>query len=123
MLAYIELHRHEDAIAEAEHAVAIGGTRESALLAYALAVAGRKDEARAMLETLEGQSSAYPPPAHIAMVHAALGDMDGALSCLERAYAERDPHFHGFDVRPIYEPIRRDPRFVALVRRMGLTPA
>src|SRR5262249_44277959 len=70
--AYIALGRLDDAIVEARRAAAPGGTREIAVLAYALARARRLDEAHAVLRALTETPGTYLPPAHIAMVYSAL---------------------------------------------------
>jgi len=54
------------------------------------------------------------------MVYAALGDRDQAMAWLERGYAERvNPSVL---LRPGFDPLRADPRFQDLVRRVGLGP-
>jgi hypothetical protein len=50
----------------------------------------------------------------------ALGDHDGAFQWLERAYAERLFLLRIITVHPGYAPLRNDPRYADLVRRMGL---
>ena len=54
------------------------------------------------------------------MVYAALGDRDQAMAWLERGYAERvNPSVL---LRPGFDPLRADPRFQGLLRRVGLGP-
>jgi hypothetical protein len=60
----------------------------------------------------------YPLAAEIAMVYTALGDKDQAMTWLEKGYDERfNP---GVLLRPCFDPLRSDPRFKDLVRRIGL---
>jgi hypothetical protein len=54
------------------------------------------------------------------MAHTALGNTEAALSWLERAFAEHDLHLYGFDFRDAFQPLRAEPRFTDLVRRMAL---
>jgi TolB-like protein/DNA-binding winged helix-turn-helix (wHTH) protein/Tfp pilus assembly protein PilF len=60
-------------------------------------------------------------PAHRANMHAARGENERALEWLERAYADRDDELVWAAVEPWYQPLRADPRFADLLRRMGLT--
>jgi serine/threonine-protein kinase len=81
---------------------------------------GRSAEARELLSRLERLSEArYVPPAFTARARAALGDVDGALDDLERAVAERSFPLVFLRTDPDYETLRSDPRFRALVERIG----
>lgn len=52
----------------------------------------------------------------------ALGQVDRAFRWLERAADDREPLVIYLAVDPLYEPLRADPRFAALLRRLGLEP-
>ena len=52
-----------------------------------------------------------------------MGDLDKAMAHLERCYAEHNSDLLFINVERCYDPLRKDPRFQALVRRVGLTPA
>src|SRR4030095_9498779 len=83
--------RHEEAIAEYEQAIEFrsGLVDPSAGLANVYAVAGRRDEARAMVAQLASQrGSRYVSPWALASIHARLGQVEPALDWLERAYDE-----------------------------------
>lgn len=56
----------------------------------------------------------------VASIYAALGDKDRAFAKLEKAFAERDYNLHRLKVDPLFDPLRDDPRFKDLVRRIGL---
>jgi hypothetical protein len=56
----------------------------------------------------------------IAWVHAALGEKDEAFYWLERAYQERTGMLYLLKVHPLADPLRDDPRFKDLLRRIGL---
>ena len=58
----------------------------------------------------------------IAGSYAAVGDNEEALAWLERAYAEHDNGLTALKVSPGWDPLRNDPRFQNLLRRVGLTP-
>ena len=121
--AYLQQGRHAEATTEFERAAATGGASDSAALAYAHAVAGRRPEARAILGRLLAPGrGAYVPPFHVAMAYVGLGEADAAFRWLERAFREHDVHLTGLAVVPAFEPLRVDPRFARLVRRIGLGP-
>jgi hypothetical protein len=65
----------------------------------------------------EGQNP-YSHASEIAVIYVSLGDTDEGMSWLEKGYAERfNP---GVLIRPGFDPLRSDPRFQSLVRRVGL---
>jgi hypothetical protein len=55
-------------------------------------------------------------------VYASLGDKNKAFEWLERAYAARDSQLEFLGVQPFYDPLRSDPRFRDLLRRIHLGP-
>ena len=57
---------------------------------------------------------------HLALIYAALGEMDKAFAELEKAFAERDYLLPRIKVEPFLDPLRDDPRFQDLMKRMGL---
>ena len=88
-------------------------------LASTYAMAGRRDEALSQLAEL-GRASKVQDPFFLASFHAALGQHDEAFRWLEAAYQQRHPFMPWLEVIPPYEPLRNDPRFEDLVRRMNL---
>ena len=90
-------------------------------LGHALAVAGRRAEALTMLESLRDLSATrYVSPYSIALVHAGLGDRDHALGWLNKAYDERSDYMAYLTLEPMLDGLRSDPRFGALVGRVGV---
>jgi hypothetical protein len=82
---------------------------------------GQKDKARAELRKLEamnGTRSLDPVPMVLAYI--GVGNNDAALSSLEKAYAQRSNFLTALKVEPVYDPLRDDPRFQELSRRVGL---
>jgi serine/threonine protein kinase/tetratricopeptide (TPR) repeat protein len=122
-LAHHKLSRDDIAIQMLQKAIeASSSTRYRAGLAYLYAKAGRRDEARATLAELQTLSETrYVSPYYLAPAHAALGEVDGAFSLLERAFAERSHAMTFLMIDPILDDLRPDPRHAALVRRVGLT--
>ena len=62
----------------------------------------------------------YVAPFHLAMIYAALGQVDEAFSCLENAYEERSVWLAWLKVEPALEALRADSRFDDLLRRVRL---
>jgi serine/threonine-protein kinase len=90
-------------------------------LGYALAVSGARAEAERMLADITAKRSKGVYPAlPIAAISLGLGDHDAALAWIERAADERQVGYYMPSVDPIYDPVRADPRFQALLRRMQL---
>jgi serine/threonine-protein kinase len=86
-----------------------------------LGSSGRTDEARGVLERIETKSrTAYVPPASIAWVHLGLRDVDRAFEWLDRAAGAHDQLMMPIKSYAFFDPIRRDPRFQALLRTMKL---
>jgi TolB-like protein/Tfp pilus assembly protein PilF len=91
------------------------------LEAMSLALAGRREEAIALLNqiTLRAASD-YISPVSIAYICTALGDKDQAFENLDRAIHDRDPNILGLKSNPIFENLRSDPRYRALLKKMQL---
>jgi len=89
--------------------------------AYVLARAGRKREALATLDELRRISKPQDPsPFRIAYVHIGLGDTERAFEWLQKAIEARDWQMGLLKVEPAFDALRSDPRFTALVARVGL---
>jgi TolB-like protein/DNA-binding winged helix-turn-helix (wHTH) protein/Tfp pilus assembly protein PilF len=114
-------HRYDEAIAEFRRAIELSGgnTTFESTLANAYALSGRKGEATKIVKDLESrQSQGSSTDASIALVYVGLGDNDRAMSWLNRAYQARfNPSIL---MRPVFDPLRSDPRFQDLLHRIGL---
>jgi serine/threonine-protein kinase len=129
-LAYIDTGSAFLALGDAEKALAWyrrGQALENAVRSYdacivrALAPLGRRDEADEILGRLEEQSrQQYIRAEILAMGYAAIGDLDRAFACLERAYQARSAGLIYLHLDPGYAVLRSDGRFGDLVRRIGL---
>ena len=87
----------------------------------ALAALGRRDEATAKLRRLEAErEERYVRAEEIAQGWAALGDRDRAFEWLDTAYRERSAGMLFLNAWPAYDPLREDPRFAELLRKVGL---
>jgi eukaryotic-like serine/threonine-protein kinase len=122
-LSYVQKSMYREGIAELEKAVAIspGDTLALSGLGYAYAAAGRRLEAQKVLDQLnEISKQEYVPAVYRAPIYAALGEKDKAFEWLEKAYEERS--IGDIQAVPVYDPLRSDPRFADLLRRMNLEP-
>ena len=87
----------------------------------ALAALGQQEEAEAIMTRLEEASrQQYMRSEVLAMGHAAIGDFDRAFTALERAYQARSSGLIYLHLDPGFLPLRPDPRYADLVRRIGL---
>jgi serine/threonine-protein kinase len=95
--------------------------RVLALLGHAYASSGRRDEALKVLNQLkETAKQQYVPAYHFVIVYVGLGDKDQAFQWLEQTYQDRTSRMTILGVDPYLDPLRSDPRFSDLVRRVGL---
>lgn len=122
-MAYTNAGQPRQGVAAFDEALktAAGGTQLLALKAWALARAGRRDEAIAIVRDIEARAAREPVASlNLALAFTALGNRDRAFFWLERAYDERLFLLRIVTVHPGYEPLRSDPRYADLVRRIGL---
>ncbi len=125
-VAYEGLGRRAEAIPEYQRAIEMskGDQDPVAALAHAYAVVGRRTEAETMLRELErGSKDGHASPYLIATIYAGLGNKDTALEFLEKARQERSWDISWqikADLR--IDNLRSDPRFQALLRRVGVSP-
>ena len=92
-----------------------------ALYGHALAIAGDKAGAQQMLAKLEQSSrTRYVPALYFAAVYTGLGDNDQTFQWLEKAFTEQDDRLVYLGVDPMADPLRGDPRFQQLMKRLGL---
>ncbi|HEU4766360.1 MAG TPA: tetratricopeptide repeat protein, partial [Pyrinomonadaceae bacterium] len=121
---YAANQQFDQAIAASEKAVQLSDRAPGALgiLGLVYALAGRKDDANKILnELLELNKRRYVTPAAFVNIYVGLGQKDEAFVWLEKAFQERSNYLAYVKVFPILDPLRSDPRFVDLVRRIGLS--
>jgi TolB-like protein/DNA-binding winged helix-turn-helix (wHTH) protein len=120
-ITYAGIGKHAEAVEQLEAARALSGDTERTLsgLAYAYARGGDRANAETLLARLHEMSKGrYVPAFDIAEVYAALGEKDVAFSLLEKSYQDRHPWLVMLRVTPIFDPLRSDPRYSELVRRI-----
>jgi TolB-like protein/Tfp pilus assembly protein PilF/predicted Ser/Thr protein kinase len=115
----------EQAISESERAVAlsVGVPPRMVGLARAYADFGKRTEAKKLLDDLrERAQHSYVSPYYFAMIYTALGEHQHALTALDQAYGEHDRYLTWLKVDDAFDPLRREPRFQDLLRRIGFPP-
>ncbi len=121
--AQIATRDYDSAIATLKKAAEAGHRNPSALgtLGEAYAVAGRRSEAQGLLDELVRESGErYVPPHAFVHIYIGLGQKDKAFEWLEKSYQEGSNSLLWLGVSPLFDPIRSDPRFDNLLRRVGL---
>ncbi|HJZ96656.1 MAG TPA: winged helix-turn-helix domain-containing protein [Candidatus Solibacter sp.] len=118
--------------AEGRTAEAIAAFEKSALftnrnpraiagLGHALGLAGRRQEALAILDELQKQAGArYVPAFFVSIVYLGMGDLDHTFEWLNRAVEERSDWLIFLGVSPMWDVARQDARYQAVVRKVGL---
>jgi TolB-like protein/Flp pilus assembly protein TadD len=127
LLGWVFLGRgqKDEAVAELQSALELsrGALIALANLGYAQGAAGNPAEAVKTLQNLsELSKQRYIPAYHFAIVYAGLDQKDQAFAWLEKAYQERSNYLLFLNVIDPMVPLRSDPRFQDLVRRIGLPP-
>ena len=116
-----ELGRTEEALVVMEAAPAMLGGITEATIATCYAALGRNQEARAILERFEAAATDEMPIAFLrASVHMALGEKEKVLDMLELSADQREGMIIWIAVQPGWDPVREEPRFKNLVKRIGL---
>jgi DNA-binding winged helix-turn-helix (wHTH) protein/TolB-like protein/tetratricopeptide (TPR) repeat protein len=122
-MAYLAKHAFWDAVREFETAqgLSVHDPYLNGLLGYAQALSGNTATALKLVSELNQLSRRqYVPAFSVALVYVGLGDRDRALEWLARSYQDRSTHMVYAKVDPLLDPLRADPRFTELLRKMGL---
>jgi tetratricopeptide (TPR) repeat protein len=122
-MAYEAKGMYKEAVIASERGAALTGgvdVRRRALLARRYALAGRRADARHILDGLLklGRTS-YVPPTSIAHIYIGLGRFDEAIDWLEKAYEGHDGDMVLLKTWPAFDPLRSHPRFQRLLRQMN----
>jgi serine/threonine-protein kinase len=121
--ALTEQSKYPEAIARLHQALATGGRSAEvvAALAGAQALAGHTDVAESLLSELQAMAGTkYVSPVLIGQVHLALGRRAEALEALAQGFRAKSAEMIWLGVRPTFDALRDDPRFVALLQQLGL---
>lgn len=121
--SYAEKQMYNEAIQEFHQLLKLPGARALGLMGrgYAYALAGRREEAEKDLGELLGlRKDQYISPGQLAIIYIALGEKDKAFEYLEEANKMYDLNVMRLKVERRFDPLRSDPRFADLVRRIGI---
>ena len=121
--AFLVVGRFEEAIATLQRVVDLTerGPAPLGLLAMAYAGAHQREEAQRILADLEKRSVTETiPPGALLLGYMAVGDKQRAIDMLEQGYAERDHYEIWIDADPLMDPLRNEPRYQAVCRRVML---
>jgi len=121
--ALIANSQPDEAVPVLEKALALSERNPAVIgvLVRAYAHTGRRTEALRLLDELKRrQKTGYVPSAALVNAYLGLGDNEQTFFWLERAYKEHSPILGYIKVHPFFDPLRGDPRFADLVRRVGL---
>jgi len=123
-LAYGQKSMYEEALAELHKERDILGRWDAFVEAYigvTYALMGKKGEAQQVLDDLmERSKQEYVPSYALALLYFALEKNDQGFLWLDKAYVERDVWLRYLKIDPDFDSVRSDPRFTALLKKMGL---
>ncbi|MBI3417116.1 MAG: hypothetical protein HY043_17635 [Verrucomicrobia bacterium] len=93
----------------------------AAALGYAYGISGNRVKAERVLRELEGEvNQRYVSPSSRTILYLSLGKKDKAMDWLEKCYEEQNTICQLLKVDPLYDSIRNEPRFQALLKKVGL---
>ena len=122
-LSYIRKGMVEEGIRSCEAALRLHRNEAIGWVGLAYALAGRIDTARQLLEELlDNARKGNAQPAFIAFIHMGLGEIDQSLDWLEKAVDEHDDRTFYILTGSDFDPMRSNPRYKALLRKMNLEP-
>lgn len=121
---YAQKVMYDEAIAEAQKAKDLSGGGIPLFVAQLGAIysySRKRDQAKKVLDELyELSKQRYVSSFYIALIYVGLGQKDQALEWLEKAYEEHDHALETLKVDPMLDSVRSDPRFMSLLKKMGL---
>jgi DNA-binding winged helix-turn-helix (wHTH) protein/TolB-like protein/Flp pilus assembly protein TadD len=122
-LAYVKIGMHAKAASSLDQARQSSNSPDfRALLGYAHAMAGRRDEAQTILkELMELKKRRYVSAFPVAMIYAGLGERKLAIDWLDLATKDRAAHLAALRVDPAFEALREEPHFKHVLRQIGLS--
>ncbi len=121
--SYDRMGNHSQALKAFEKGVAIEPVPMSiALLGYGYAKSGNREQARKLIEQLNHlPAQTYVAPCYPAYIYLGLGENNTPLDLLEKAYQERSGCLTDLKTDRDWDPLRSDPRFIDLLKKVGLS--
>lgn len=129
--AYAAKGMYEESVAAMQKGVALDDALSKTperwdrypMLGYAYGLAGRRDEALKILDAQKRLAKQrYVSPYNFAIIYTGLGDKDQALQWLGQCIDQRTRLVYRIKARPMFDPLRSEPRYAALLKRMNLEP-
>jgi TolB-like protein/Flp pilus assembly protein TadD len=120
---YLQKANYSEAVGEFTKAreLSHGNSEAISMTGYTWAKAGESAKAQAVLDEFKSLSTQrYIPPFNIAVVYLGLDKRDEAFAWLDKAYEDHDVRLSFLRVDPKWNPFRSDPRFVNVLKRIGL---
>ena len=120
-IAYVQQGKLSEATSEARTALELNPNNvgAQATVGYVDAVAGHRDQAQAVLQTLTGAGKSRDQPWYFeAWIYVALDQQEKAVDCLEKEYQSRTPMMIAITVEPIFRPLTGNPRFQRLLQNI-----
>ncbi len=110
------------AIAEFQRSkIMVAGAWYQGLLGYAYAISGDRPKAEQILRELEEMAKhQYVSSTAFAMIYLGLGEKENTLDWLEKSYQDQESACWYLKVDPIYDSVRNEPRFQAILKKIGL---
>jgi serine/threonine protein kinase/tetratricopeptide (TPR) repeat protein len=121
--AFTQKGQYDRAIAEFNQAIELGGrsVNHIGVLGYAYGRSGNVNRAKEHLEELTARAAhGYVSAMWMALPYLGLGDLESLFHWLDRAFDERDGSLILITAAVEFDPVREDPRFKSLLKRMGL---
>lgn len=122
-LAHLESGRYEEALTLVARSAELTGNAPFFIqgIGYVHASAGRKELAQGVLARVgEMMSKVYVSPVFMALIHFRLGEHDRGFEWLDKAFADGDHWLEFIKVFPGFDGVRTDPRYSALLQKLGL---
>ncbi len=119
---YVATGSYQEAVAVQQESMRLQGVSEDTIAGFldAYATSGMDGYWRWLLDYRTEQAKRqYVSPTDFAEIHAQLGEKDQAFEWLEKAYEERQGWLIWLKSQPHLDPLRDDPRFQDLLRRMN----
>jgi hypothetical protein len=118
------LGNYSEALANFQRTQNLLGGKHTGVKCYfglTLAKTGKTGDARRILFGLENGKD-YVSPVELAVLYLGLGEGKKALASLEKGYEEKDAQMSFLGVEPHFDSIRTEPRFIELMKKVGLSP-
>jgi adenylate cyclase len=116
---YVAQKKPDSALFCFAKAAALGNQWSPILSIMTLPQAGQKEQAKKLFTTALSQNSEMIPPIARALIYYSIGDTNIAMEWLSKSYEAKDFYLATVRVDPIWDPMRNEPEFQKLIKKMG----